>query len=714
MRVFLEPTTGAVPAWQRCCCCAAVLGAAQAAWAQSPPSAPVTLPTVSVTAPGQGGDAVGYDARRTTTATKTETPLRDVPQAVTVVPRAVIEDQAMESLGDVVRFVPGVTMGQGEGNRDQPVFRGIGSTGDFFVDGIRDDIPYYRDLYNIERVEVLKGPNAMIFGRGGSGGVLNRVTRQAQWEDIGEATLRLGSWKERRATADFGRPLSDSVAFRVTGVYERSDSYRDWFGLERYGVNPTLAWRAGERTTVRLGYEHFKDERTADRGVPSFGGRPVDVDPSTFFGNPDLSNTWTRVDALDAVVDHDFGNGLKLTNHARWAKYEKFYQNVFPGAVDASGTMVSIAAYNHRTDRTNFFNQTDLRYRATSGSIAHELLFGAEIGRQTTDNIRFSGDFSGFPGGRLSVPIASPVTFATVPFIQKATDADNRSTANVAALYVQDQIELSKHWQAIAGLRFDRFEVELDDHRDGSSLSNTDHLVSPRVGLVYKPIEPLSLYASYTVAYQPRSGDQLGSLTAANRSLDPEEFRNVEVGAKWDLSSRLSATAAIYRLERTNVAVTDPNDPTRSLLVDGQHAQGLELTLAGRLAPNWRVIGGYAYQDGEYDSTQSSTIRKGNRLAQLPRHSFSLWNRYDFDAKWGAGLGVIASSALYAGADNAVTLPGFARVDAALYYEVTPDVRVQLNVENLFDREYYASAHSNNNIMPGSPRALRVSLSANY
>lgn len=714
MRMFLEPTTGAVPAWQRCCCCAAVLGAAQAAWAQSPPSAPVTLPTVSVTAPGQRDDTVGYDARRTTTATKTETPLRDVPQAVTVVPRAVIEDQAMESLGDVVRFVPGVTMGQGEGNRDQPVFRGIGSTGDFFVDGIRDDIPYYRDLYNIERVEVLKGPNAMIFGRGGSGGVLNRVTRQAQWEDIGEATLRLGSWKERRATADFGRPLSDSAAFRVTGVYERSDSYRDWFGLERYGVNPTLAWRAGERTTVRLGYEHFKDERTADRGVPSFRGRPVDVDPSTFFGNPDLSNTWARVDALDVVVDHDFGNGLKLTNHARWAKYEKFYQNVFPGAVDASGTMVSIAAYNHRTDRTNFFDQTDLRYRATSGSIAHELLFGAEIGRQTTDNIRFSGDFSGFPGGRLSVPIASPVTFATVPFIQKATDADNRSTANVAALYVQDQIELSNHWQAIAGLRFDRFEVELDDHRDGSSLSNTDHLVSPRVGLVYKPIEPLSLYASYTVAYQPRSGDQLGSLTAANRSLDPEEFRNVEVGAKWDLSSRLSATAAIYRLERANVAVTDPNDPTRSLLVDGQHAQGLELTLAGRLAPNWRVIGGYAYQDGEYDSTQSSTIRKGNRLAQLPRHSFSLWNRYDFDAKWGAGLGVIASSALYAGADNAVTLPGFARVDAALYYEVSRDVRVQLNVENLFDREYYASAHSNNNIMPGSPRALRVSLSANY
>lgn len=710
MRVRLVSTIGTVPPWQRCCCCAAVLGAAQAAWAQSPPSAPVTLPTVSVTAPAEG-EATGYTVPRTTTATKTDTPLRDVPQAVTVVPRAVIEDQAMDSLADVVRYTPGVTMAQGEGNRDQAVFRGIGTTADFFVDGIRDDVAYFRDLYNIDRVEVLKGPNAMIFGRGGTGGVLNRVTRQAQWADIDEATLRLGSWKERRASADFGRALSDTAAFRVTGVYERSDSYRDFVELERYGINPTFAFRAGPRTLVRLGYEHFSDERTADRGVPSFRGRPVDVDPSTFFGNPDLSEARARVNAIDGVVDHDFGNGLKLTNHTRWASYEKFYQNVFPGAVDPTGRMVSIVAYNNRTDRVNFFNQTDLRYRATTGSVAHNLLFGAEIGRQTSDNFRNSGFF---PGGSLQVPLADPVTFVPVTFAQSATDADNRSTANIAALYVQDQIELSPRWQAIAGVRFDRFDVELDNHRNGTTLSNTDHLVSPRAGLIYKPIDPMSIYASYTVAYQPRSGDQLSSLNASNRSLDPEEFRNVELGVKWDFSDELAATAAVYRLERTNVAVADPGDPTRSILVDGQHVRGVELSLAGRLAPQWRVIGGYAYQDGEYDTTQSASIRAGNRIAQLPRHTFSLWNRYDFDAKWSAGLGVLASSGLFASADNAVKLPGFVRFDAALYYAVSPDVRLQLNVENLFDREYFVSAHNNNNITPGSPRAVRVSVVASY
>ncbi|HEY0876981.1 MAG TPA: TonB-dependent siderophore receptor, partial [Zeimonas sp.] len=444
---------------------------------------------------------------------------------------------------------------------------------------------------------------------------------------------------------------------------------------------------------------------------PSFAGRPVDVDPSTFFGNPDLSETWARVDALDAVVDHDFGDGLKLTNHTRWANYDKFYQNVFPGAVSADGTMVSLAAYNNRNDRTNFFNQTDLRYRTRTGSIAHTLLFGAELGRQTSDNFRNSGFFD---GGSLSVPLASPVSFAPVRFAQRLTDADNRSTANVAALYVQDQIELSPQWQAIAGVRFDRFEAELHDRRNGSRLSNTDNLVSPRAGILYKPSEPLSIYASYTIAYQPRAGDQLGSLNVENRSLDPEEFRNVELGMKWDIAPDLAATAALYRLDRTNVAVTDPNDPTRSVLVDGQQAKGIEVSLAGRIAPGWRVIGGYAWQDGEYESTQSATIRSGARIAQLPRHTFSLWNRYDFDARWGAGLGVIAASDQFASGDNTVTLPGFARFDAALYYQITPDLRMQLNVENLFDREYFASAHSNNNITPGSPRAVRVSLTANY
>ena len=694
--------------WQNCCLVAAITLAPAAVFAQ-----PTTLAPVKVTAQTSSA-ATSYKAERTTTATRTDTPLIDVPQAISVIPRAVIEDQAMTSLADVVKYTPGVSMVQGEGNRDQAVFRGIGSTGDFFVNGLRDDIPYYRDLYNIERVEVLKGPNAMIFGRGGSGGVLNRVTRQAQWAKIGEVNFRLGSEGEQRASVDVGRALSDTAAFRITGVTEDSESYRDYFKLKRYGVNPTLAFKTGNNTLVRIGYEHFKDERTADRGIPSFQGRPVNVDPEQFFGNPELSRTWARVDALTATIEHDFGNGLTVKNNTRWADYAKFYQNVFPGAVDTTGTMVSLAAYNSRSDRTNFFNQTDFNYKFSAGGLKHNLMFGAEFGEQRTDNYRNSGKF---PGGSLSLPLSASVSYVPVTFYNNGTsDANSHTKTEVAAFYVQDQLEFSPQWQAIFGLRYDRFKNTLDNHNNGSQLSHSDDLVSPRIGLIYKPLTNVSLYASHTVAYQPRSGDQLGSLSATNANLDPEKFRNFEVGAKWDINRDLSASAALYRLQRTKVAVTDPSDPTgmTMLLVDGQTAKGLELSLSGRIVSSWWLTGSYAYQTGEYDSTQSATIQNGARLAQLPRHTFSLWNRYDFNDQWGAGLGVISQSDLFTSADGKVTLPGYARIDAALYYSLTPAIRVQANLENLFDRKYYAAAHSNNNITPGAPRALRLSLNVRF
>lgn len=694
--------------WQNCCLAAAIGLTPTAVFAQS---APATLAPVKVTAQAQG-EASGYKVERTSSATRTDTPLIDVPQAVTVIPRAVIEDQAMSSMSDVVKYTPGITMVQGEGNRDQAVFRGIGSNADFFVDGIRDDIPYYRDLYNIEQVEALKGPNAMIFGRGGSGGVLNRVTRQAQWANVGEATFRLGSEGEQRATVDLGRALTDSAAFRVTGMTEDSEGYRDHFKLKRYGLNPTLAFRTGVDTLIRIGYEHFKDERTADRGIPSYQGRPVDLPVEQFIGNPDLSHTWARVDALNASIEHDFGNGLTVRNNTRWADYAKFYQNVFSGAVNAAGTMVSLAGYNARSDRTNFFNQTDFNYRFDAAGLKHNLLFGAEFGQQRTDNFRNSATFQ---GGTPLLPLNATVSYAPVSFYNNGTsDANNHTRTEIAAFYVQDQLEFSPQWQAIFGLRYDHFKNTLDNHNTLTQLSHTDGLVSPRIGVMYKPLTDLSLYASHTIAYQPRSGDQLSSLSATNANLDPEKFRNFEIGAKWALTHDLSATAALYRLERSKVAIADPADTTRMLLVDGQTAKGLELSLAGRLANSWWLTGSYAYQQGEYDSTQSATVRNGARLAQLPRHTFSLWNRHDFNDQWGAGLGVISQSSVHVAADGLVTLPGYARLDAALYYSMTPAIRVQANLENLFDRKYYATAHSNNNITPGAPRTLRVSLNVRY
>ena len=273
--------------------------------------------------------------------------MRDVPQAVSVVSSALIADQRMSSMADVTRYMPGVGFAQGEGNRDTPILRGNSTTADFFVDGVRDDVQYFRDVYNVERVEALKGPNAMIFGRGGVGGVINRVTRQADWGLSREAALQLGSWDDRRLTADLGRGVNDAVAVRGTGVYEKADSYRDDVDLERYGINPTVAVRLGPDTTLRGSYEYFHDERIADRGIPSFQGRPVETDSSTFFGDPDQSTSDATVHLLSAGLEHQFGPRVTLRNRLSYGDYDKFYQNVFPGAVNAAGTAVAISAYNN-------------------------------------------------------------------------------------------------------------------------------------------------------------------------------------------------------------------------------------------------------------------------------------------------------------------------------------------------------------------------------
>ncbi|MET0535958.1 MAG: TonB-dependent siderophore receptor [Steroidobacter sp.] len=649
-----------------------------------------------------------YAVTRTRSATKTDTPLRDVPQSVSVVTARLIQDQSMQNLADVARYVPGAGMAQGEGNRDTIILRGNSSTADFFVDGVRDDVEYFRDIYNVNRVEVLKGPSAMIFGRGGAGGVVNRVTRQAGWDRVGEVSLQGGSWNNGRVSADLGGPVNDRVAARVTGMYEDSESYRDGVKLERHGINPTAAVQLSDNTQLRLGYEYYDYDRTADRGIPSLSGRPYEVDESTFFGDPDKSPTDATVNIATVVLDHNFSDTVSLRNRTLYGDYNKFYQNVFPGAIDATATTVAISAYNNEQLRENIFNQTDLLFSLDSGPLKHRLLAGAEFGRQVTDNFRNTGYFNDTTT-TVQAPLSDPTISVPVTFRQSETDADNHGEATVAALYIQDQVEFSQHFQAVLGVRYDRFEMDFRNNRTGDKFESSDDLFSPRVGLIYKPTDPLSIYASYSKTYAPRSGAQMTSLNLTNESLDPEEFENVELGMKWDARENLSLTAAVFQLDRTNVVIPDPNDPTLSILVDGQRTEGVELGVSGQISEAWSIQGGYAYQDGELTAQLG-----GNRLAQLPKHVASLWNKYDFGNSFSAGLGIIHQTEMFAAADNLVTLPGFTRVDAALFYRLSERLRMQVNVENLLDEQYYANAHSNNNITPGSPVAVRASLTANF
>ena len=672
--------------------------------------APQVLRGVVVT--GAASRARGYAASYSTSATKTDTPLRDAPQAVTVVTRTLMADQAMQGMADVVRYVPGVTMSQGEGHRDQPVIRGQNTTADLFVDGVRDDAQYYRDLYNVERVEALKGANAMIFGRGGGGGVINRVSKQAQWAPTRALTLQGGSFDQKRGALDLGQGLGGAAAARLNALYENSGSFRDGVRLRRYGVNPTAALAAGSRTFVRLGYERFDDERTVDRGIPSFRGRPSGAARTTFFGDPRASYATARVHAGDAAVEHTTPGGLLVRNRTRLAAYDKFYQNVFPGAVSAAGTAVSLSAYNNATARDNLLTQTDVTYALSTGAARHTLLVGAEFGRQATSNRRETGYFDD-GATTVSAPLAEPTIAAPLTFRQGATDADNRAVARVGAVYAQDQVALSPRWQAVVGLRYERFGVDFRNRRDGQRLERRDAMLSPRAGLVFKPAEPASVYGSYSVSYLPSAGDQFSSLTATSRTLAPERFRNVEVGAKWDVRPDLAVTTAAYRLDRTNTTAPDPADTRRVVQTGSQRTTGVEFGVAGRVTGAWEVAGGYAAQRAVITSTTTAATA-GARVPLVPAHTVSLWNKVRFAPALRVGIGVVRQADVYAATDNAVTLPDFTRVDGAVFLTVTRGLRAQVNVENLLDREYFATAYNNNNISPGAPRTVRLALTTGF
>ncbi|MEZ0271172.1 MAG: TonB-dependent receptor [Methylophilaceae bacterium] len=429
-----------------------------------------------------------------------------------------------------------------------------------------------------------------------------------------------------------------------------------------------------------------------------------------------MSPNETETVAFNAMIEHAFENGLTIRNRTRYADYDKFYQNVFArGPVLNNGT-VDLGAYRDETDRENLINQTDLIYNLKTGSVEHKLLLGMELGKQDTDNMRFlkagGGESVGF------VNAADPTFTGSIAFTN--VNRNRKSEADITAFYAQDQIVFSPKWQAIIGLRHDKFETDHTNLLTGEKLDTTDNLLSPRAGLIFKPVGNLSLYGNYSQTYVPRAGDQLVDLTFASSSFDPEKFINKEIGAKWDLTPGLSLTAAIYKLEREKVAITDPSNPTQTILVDGQETKGFEFGVAGKITTKWSVFGGYAYQDGEISKDQgtgSTAISKGAELAQTPEHTFSLWNRYDINEMWGVALGVISRSEMYAAvptATQSTVLPGYTRYDAAIFAKFSEKLRLQVNLENLTNKEYVLDAHNNNNITPGSPFTGRATLIYNF
>jgi catecholate siderophore receptor len=657
------------------------------------------------------GQRIEYGVRTTSTATKTNTDIKSIPQALTVISSGQIHDQQLRSVAELLNFVPGASYGSGEGNRDQIVLRGNASTADFFVDGVRDDVQYFRDFYNIDRVEVLKGPNAMIFGRGGGGGIVNRVLKRPSLNPYRALTSSGDGWGGFRLTGDLDQPLSDSFGVRLNGIYEDGDSFRHHVDLERHGINPTAAVLIGPDTRVDLSYEYFHDRRTADRGLPADGDEPIRGHTRTFFGDPHLSFARANVNLATLAIEHRFAEGLTLRNRTMFGDYSKFYQNVFANGFNPVTGLVTLQGYNNRNDRRNLFSQTDLIWENRLAGVDQTILLGFEVGREKSRNFR---NTASFPGGNL-VPVDDPTVDSSAVFAPITSDANNRVKATVTAAYIQDQIRPANWLEFVIGLRFDSFKIDVDDLRPTSpgEFSRRDNLWSPRLGVILKPSDNLSFYASYSRSYLPQSGDQFSGLTDVTESLKPERFDNYEIGAKWEPVHGLLATAAVYQLDRTNTRATDPTNPALTILTGEQRSRGIEIGLERSVTSRWLISGGYSLQDAEIRNpilSGSTAIPAGRKVPLVPRHSFSLWNRYDVTKQFGVGFGVIARSKSYASISNAVKLPGYARFDAALYYKLPRGIDAQINVENLFGAHYFPTANSDNNIAPGAPRSVKATL----
>ncbi len=668
--------------------------------------APVSVVTVT----GARGD--GYNPQSAGSATKTDAPLRDIPQTVNVIPQQLLRDQAVSSMEDAMASVPGVGLSHGDGQRDQVTLRGFSAIADQFVDGLRDDALYFRDLSNIERIEVLKGPAAVLYGRGSSGGLINRITKKPG-ANRRELAVKVGSHNGRRGELDLAA-TEGAMAFRVTGAVERADSYRDQQFLERDAIAPSLQFQLGEATTLLLQAEHLSDRRVTDFGIPSYRGRPVNVPAGTYYGAAnarDVDYSHAEVTSLGFTLEHRFNDSVKLRNAFRHYDYTLARYNTLVGSVNEAALTASLNRTNLRREEDGWFNQTELTQTATLGGMTHQLLVGIEVGKQDKDQVNRS------QAGIATVALFNPVLPVLPKYLAVAASTDNLGIMKTASAYVQDLVSLAPRWKALAGVRYDHFDQQTRERRAGQpDLGRIDVAWSPRAGLVWQPTAAQSYYASISQSFQPSAENF--ALAANNAQIEPEETTNKEVGGKFDfLSGALSATGSLFRLERTNIKSTDPIT-NRLVPIGEQRTDGLEVTLTGQLPRGWQVWTGYSYLDATITASpaldNSDNVVKrvpiqGKRATLTPRHSGNVWLAKTFGNGLRAGLGVNAASARFANPGNTVTLPGYATVNAMAGYRIGA-LDLQLNIRNLLDRDYLVSGHGSapNLNMPGAPRSASV------
>ena len=643
-------------------------------------------------------------------ALKTPVPVLDVPQTVSIITDDDIRKQGFRQIGDIIRYTPGVNTSQGEGHRDAVVFRGVRSTADFFQDGNRDDVQYYRSLYNVEQVEVLRGPNALLFGRGGTGGVINRVSKKAVLgERFGSVDFGLDSFGANDLVLDYNVQNGKNSALRFMMHTDSLDNHRDYYDGDRLGINPTLKVKINNRTTLDISYEHADHERYIDRGIPTENGEPVTRFKDITFGASNGDNLTTlEADILRTMVSTEFSDTSKANLSVVSSEFKKMYKNYYASAYDAGATVVTMDGYLDPTERENTIISGNLVNEIVIGSATHTLLFGAEIIDTTNNNHRYNTYWSTTQDDNEVFNISRPMDFsvnsAGVPTSNDFTadlKSKTRSDIEVSSFYFQDQIDLSDNLKLMLGGRYDTFDITVTDIKNSSEQSREDKEFSPRAGIVYKPNPNTSWYYSYSESFLPRSGEQFKALSASNAALDPDVYESSEFGVKVAISDALSFTAAYFDSEQTIATRDSVSGETNEII--GLQVDGMELEIKGKLNEKMNFVFGYTSMDGKTSS--------GGEPREIPDHMLSLFTTYEASDKFGWALGLTRQGDSNIGNNNPDRiLPEYTRIDAGAYYQINDDLSIQMNLENLTDKLYFPHAHSSHQASVGEPRNLRLSI----
>lgn len=650
-------------------------------------------------------DQNGYVPEDTNVA-KIAAPLRDIPQSIGVVPAEVLRDQRALSLQDALQNVPGVNFGSGDGQRDQVSIRGFSAIGDQYVDGYRDDALYYRDLSNVARVEVIRGPAAVLYGRGSSGGIINRVTKKPD-SDVLAGAFSGGSYDHYRGEFDVGQFDEQSgLGFRITGAVEDNGSFRDQQFLKRQAIAPSLLLGQGGDTSILVQADYLKDRRLTDFGIPAIDGRPVDVPRETYFGatnarEADVARSEVFSQTLTLV--HRVSDSLSFRNGFRHYRDTLNRRNTLSIAVNPVARTVSLGHGGVTRDEDGWSNQSELTQNLSFAGTEHRLLYGVEISRQVKDGIFL----------RTQAVTTTSIDDPVLPVIDNADYTTPAGSSlnhfETLAFYVQDLVDFGHGIKALVGLRHDRFRQETDNRLPGQTdLARTDNEWSPRAGLVFQPDDAQSYYVSYSRSFQPSA--ETFPLASSNVDIAPEKSANYEVGAKYTLlGNRLAVQAAGFILRRTGIKGTDPVTQ-RVIPIGTQRTRGFELSGQLDLPAGVKAIAGYAYLDAEVTESATPALI-GNRATLTPTSAANFFLTKTIGKRFGIGGGGRYVGNRSADPANTTILPHYFTANALAWADVGP-VRLQINVDNLFDEKYIISGHGSSPLLnvPGGPRTVLATL----